>query len=438
MDYGRLAIARALQDQNLGPFLDRGVEPEMMPDPDSKAVLKFLLDFFKQHRAVPSPSLVEQQFPGYRLGYAPDPTAFYIDEILKLYVRRQAVENLMSEAKKLTDAQTSPFAVVDSIRSLFGKLVVLGAESRERDIVETVAERLARYEHNKNNVGLLGIPTPWDSLDVLTQGWQPEDYVGVAGRPKSGKTWVMLRLAHKAWKEGYNVLFFNKEVKTHVMEQRLDAVEFLLGYQRLRTGMLTTAEEQRYRDGLEELQKNPPKSFFKFIHGANTVSEIAAKVEEYDPDIIFVDGAYLLTDEEKARAEWERQKNLSRALKNLAQKYRKPVIISIQLNRGGDIKNRTHRGGGVAPITLADVAGTDAYAQDVDLLIGIEQTEDMRAQKELALIPLAVREAEPTPIRVEWDFDTMESKDLGLATQVVVGAGVGVVGGVDPSETLDF
>ena len=750
MDYGRLAISRAVTDKNIGPILERGLTPEMMPTPEDRSVLAFVLDFYKKHRDVPSPQAIENQFPGYTLGYAPDPTSFYVDKILEQFVRVEVQETLLNEAKGLV-GKSSPFDVLDRLRSRFGRLSSLGAVSLERDIAEGAYDRLQAYEERKNNVGLLGIPTPWPSLDDLTQGWQKEMYVGVAARPKTGKaqpltskvltetgfklmgeikvgdrlasvdgapsvvtgvypqgkkpvyrftfedgrtaeasdehlwevhfrgwegprilttleiselltkkryqkrlsirmfsgefgtddgvtmdpyvlgallgdgcfvgkalgfsngdseilenlrrrlsgvaeinhysaydygiscggkgtsnilmdqlremglwglkseekfipeaylsasvdsrwelirglmdtdgwaaksgsayfstssprmaeqfvelvrslggrakvkrkstthkdtyvvrvtiseparlfsvsrkrerlegrgkpgaghlviesvefigeqecqcisvshpsnlyvtdnyvvthnTWFLLRLAHKAWKEGYNVLFFNKEVRTDIMEQRFDALEWLLPYKRFREGMLTSAEEQRYRSGLLAMEKKPPKNYLKFIHGVNTVSHIAAKVDEYDPDIVFIDGAYLLVDELRARQEWERQKNLSRAIKALSQETTKPIIISIQLGRGGDIKQRTTRGG-VLPITMADVAGSDAFAQDVDLLMGLEQTEDMRLRNELKIIPLAVREAAPEPILVGWDFETMKSEDFGVQTTVV-------------------
>lgn len=427
MDYGRLAIARALQDQSLGPILDRGLAPEMMPTPEDGAVLKFVLDFHKKHRTVPSPTLVEQQFPGYSLKYAPDPCGFYVGEILKQHVRNRVAETILRDAKKVVVGD--PFDVATGLRTDLNRLLLLGNEHIELTVDMNTDERLQRYLTIKQGVGLIGIRTPWPSLDDITLGWQPEMYFGFVARPGVGKTWCMTRVGHAAWVDGNDVLFVNKEMPTELMSQRFDALHFKLPYGRFRTGDLTDAEEKRYRDGLVDLAKNPPAKW-TWVHGAMTVSGIAAKIEELKPKLVLVDGAYLLRDEEGAKTRWERYENISRGLKRLAQEYKVPVGISIQLNRGGDIKNRTHKNG-VQPMTLADVMGTDAFAQDVDYLFALDQTDDLRANRQMMLRGLKTREAESPPVLVGWDFETMESKDFGVTTQVVVSPD-------EDEETLDF
>ena len=424
MDFGRLAIARAIADKDLTAVLERGLTPEMMPTSEDAQVLDFVLEFYRQHRDVPSPQVVETTFPDYKLGYAADPTSFYVDEVVRQHVRSKAQESVLRNAKGLVGS-ADPFGVLGALKGHLSRLASLGTVSLERDVSEGALDRLQLYEDRKNNVGLLGIPTPWSSLDNWTQGWQAESYYGIAARPKTGKTWLLLRIAHKAWAEGYNVLFFNKENRTEIMERRLDALEYMLPYQKLRKGLLTSAQEKRYESGLKKMDQSPPKNFFRFIHGANTVSEVHGKVDEHKPDIIVVDGAYLLIPETGGSKEWERQKSLSREIKALATATKLPTLITIQLNRGADMKQRSTRNG-VMPITLGDVAGSDAFAQDVDMLIGMEQTDDMRAQDQMKLIPLATREADAEPVMIGWDFDTMESKDFGSIASMF--------GGIDAQE----
>jgi replicative DNA helicase len=239
-------------------------------------------------------------------------------------------------------------------------------------------------------------------------------YCGFVARPGVGKTWMMLRLAYKAWAVGKKVLFINKELPDEMMSRRWDALHLRLPYGKLKDGDLSTADEAKYKAGMAALEQSGAADRWVWLHGASTISGIAAKIEELEPDIVFVDGAYLLFDEDNAKQRWERYENISRGLKRLAQEYKVPVIISIQLNKQGDtIKNKKTQ------ITASDVMGSDAFAQDVDLLMALEQTEDMRLNKELRMIPLKVREAEPVPIRITWDFETMESKDLGIALTVI-------------------
>jgi len=424
MDYGKLAIARALTDQSVGAFLDRDVRPDMMPTPEDGAVLKFILDFFRQHQAVPAPRTVETQFPGYALGYAPDPATAYVDAIVKQHVRVRAQEEILHDVKLFQHGD--PLQVAAGLQTKLARLSSLTEGNRVKLYNEHASGRFARYLNRKNRVGLLGIPTPWSSLDDLTQGWLPEMYVGVAARPKTGKTFWMLRVALAAWQAGYKVLFVNKELPDEMMENRSDAIGAKLPYEKLRTGALTMFEEQRLEQYLKDLEANPPSDWW-WLHDVSNVSAIRAKVEEYKPDIVFIDGAYLLEDEMGGRTEREQQKNLSRNIKRLAQKTKLPVIISIQLNRDGDQKKSKTQ------LTMSNVYGSDAFAQDVDLLIGLEQSDDQRMNRQLQITPLAVREAEGKPIIVGWDFDTMESPDYGYPSSVA-----GMANDKDDDDVLTF
>lgn len=410
MDFARMAISRALQDQNMSAFLDKNCGPDMLPDMESKAVLAFMWEFFKKHRAVPSPTLVETQFAGYALPYAPDPSDYYVGKVMEQHARTLAADMLLRDGRKLLTDE--PFKIIGEFRSAFSKMLAMGAEHREKTIEVNTDERWASYELRKTSVGVLGIPTGYDSLDTLTQGWQPEMYCGIAARPGIGKTWGVLKLALFAWQSGYDVLFCNKELPDEMMERRFDALLFKLAYERLRTGMLTTVEETRYKAGLEAMAKAQPAKW-TWLHGASTVSAICAKVEEHSPDLVVIDGAYLLRDEDGGRQPWERYTNISRGIKRMCQDYKLPTIITIQLARTGDTKKNKTR------VTQSDVMGSDAFAQDVDILIALDQTDTQQAMGEQVWLPLKCREAPPTPFTLRTDFETMETKDLGVTTTVV-------------------
>lgn len=412
MDYGKLLVSRVLQEQNIAPVADRGLEPSMMPDPDSSAALKFVIDFFKQHRKVPSVLLVEQQFPNYKLQTASDPISFYADKILAQYVRHQAGEVVLEEAKRL--GTTDPFTVAMAVRTKLNKLLSLGKGNRLKDILDNPDERAIAFEDRKNRVGLLGIKTPWSSMDDITLGWQPEMYFGFAGRPGTGKTWVMLIIGIVAWLDGYDVMFCNKELPDSLMEQRFDAWNAKLAYERFRTGMLTTAEEQRFKLWISDLKAGKHTAKWTWIHEVKTVGGIAAQVEALQPDLVLIDGVYLLMDENNAKVRHEKFENISRAVKSMAQDYKVPVGISIQLSRTGDLKKNKN-----TALTQSDVIGSDAFAQDVDYLFGLEQTDEMRDNNEMKLHPLKAREAKPTPILVGWDLENMESVDHGQTTTVI-------------------
>lgn len=412
-DFARLAISRILQDGSVASVLERDFAPAMLHDPDSEVVLQYILSHFDQYRAVPSAALVGQQFPRYALEAAPDQLPFYLDHLQTLHVRAKAVDVLLAAGPSIASPATSRGAV-ERLRREFVELSATGNGQRDTKVTANTKERWLGYESRKQNTGIVGIPTGWDTLDDVTEGLQPEMYVGIAARPGKGKTHFLVRMAQAALRDGRKVLFANKELSTDIMDRRFDAHWFELHYQRFRKGMLTQAEEQRYATGLSTLQATPPGDW-TWLHNVQNVSGIAAKVEQYQPDVLFVDGAYLLLDEDKGKQRWERYENISRSLKRLAADYKIAVAITIQLSRTGDSAKWNREP------TLSDIMGADAFAQDVDFLFSLEQTPDMKRAKEMKLLPLKCREAEQTPILLGWNFETMQFPDLGVATQIIAG-----------------
>jgi len=410
-DFARLAVVRLLQDRSVAPVLERDFTPAMLYDDESEAVLQYVLDHYGQYRAVPSAQLVAAQFPKYTLEPAPDTLAFYLDHLMTMHVRAKAVESVLAAGASLADPSTARAAVA-SLRKTFVALSATGNGQKDTKVDVNTADRVAAYQFRKTNTGIVGITTGWDTLDDLTEGLQPEMYVGIAARPGKGKTHFLIRMAQAAYRDGRKVLFANKELSTDLMDRRFDAHWFSLNFERFRKGMLTTGEEQRYTNGMVDLQANPPGEW-TWLHNVQNVSGIAAKVEQHQPDILFVDGAYLLLDDDRGKQRWERYENISRGLKRLAQDYKIAVVMSIQLSRTGDSAKWNREP------TLSDIMGADAFAQDVDFLFALEQSPEMARANEMKLLPLKCREAAPIPILLGWDFATMQFPDLGVATQIV-------------------
>lgn len=418
MDFAKRLLYKVLQTQDLGPVMERGLAPEMMPAAEDQEALRWVMEFRASHGQVPSSELFEGEFPGIDLPYAPDPASFYAEQVAELYVRNEAIDTMLASASDALSGGGSPFGALGDMRQKFTDLSKFSSVGVEADVRDDAQSRIDMYLRARDSGGLIGIPTPWPSLNDITQGWQEEMLIGVGARPKTGKTWFMLWLAWHAFTHGYNVLFFNKENSTRIMNRRLDAIKFKLDYKSLKDGSLTTPEEQSYFDGLQAWEKEKRKNCFKFFHGATNTAQVEAKVDELNPDLVIVDGAYLLQPSGRHNSEWAREKQISRDLKSIIENTKKPLAYSIQLNREGDLKKRTNRNG-VAPISLSDIAGSDAYAQDVDVFLALERTPDMEAASKLRVHPLAVREDQGDSFDVLWSFNPVETRDLGTVTEFI-------------------
>ena len=119
------------------------------------------------------------------------------------------------------------------------------------------------------------------------------------------------------------------------------------------------------------------------ISDVSGVMSIASKIDQYKPDIVMIDGMYLLNDDQKGDSRWERITNVSRDLKKLAQQKRVPIIATTQFNRATD-ETRVER------VTLSNIGFSDSLGQDClpkDTLIwsnrGIVRLDELDDEKDL-------------------------------------------------------
>lgn len=234
-------------------------------------------------------------------------------------------------------------------------------------------------------------------------------------------TWALLLIANHAWvKQGKRVLFITTEMGREKIFQRWLAVRYRYPYNDLRHARLSAFADQRMRDNIEALQKSEG---FRLIGGDFDfrMDSLEGAIEESEPDVVFVDGAYLLRMPGESRI--ERAANSFDELKRTAKRNSVPLVASTQFNRQAGNKLSS---AGADKIALSDAAGWNA-----DLIYGLIQTEDMRRDKRMLQLPLKFREGEGEEIETHWDFDTMNFDELPKGAQAAV-VGSGGLGGPGP------
>jgi len=118
------------------------------------------------------------------------------------------------------------------------------------------------------------------------------------------------------------------------------------------------------------------------------------------PDIVYVDGAYLLSDEEGDEDNWMGLVRVWRGLHGLALLKDKPIIVTTQS------KDESRA-------SLRSMAFAKAVANDSDIVVSLEQDEQMRNDKELLMRPLKLREVESRHcVMLNWDFNEMKYNSI--------------------------
>lgn len=387
---------------------ERGIQADHLSTEGSK-LLAFVYDYTSEYGEVPSVPVLEAK-TGVILDDPivgiPDGTAdFFIDQIQEARLFLTVQEGVASvteflEQKKPHEAMT---AMEEASRAARRNLLVKSAvESTE----QLGARVLELYEKIKS--GKRGIQTPWPSINEETFGLWPEDLFLMVARLGKGKTWLATAMTHQAWwVGGHKVLFATTEMAKVKIYQRLCALHLKLPYDDVRKGRLDAFSEQRFRDGIKAMAEKPGL----YIAGGDfdfRVEAFQAAVEEAEPELVVLDGAYLLKVDGATRT--ERMANGWDTIKRLAHSTHCPFFVTMQFNR--DVKGNKSDNMDPGTVALSDVAGWNA-----DVMYGLYQTDEMKKAKRAGLKPMKLREgAGITEALINFDFEAMDFTEIGGAT----------------------
>ena len=213
-------------------------------------------------------------------------------------------------------------------------------------------------------------------------------------------TWFEVAVVAKhALENNYRLLFITKEMEPEQIALRMDAPLLGYDYDNLRMGALGNKSEREYFEKLHEIAAEYNDFVISGDDGEGTVTDVQAKIDEHKPDLVIVDGSYLLRDEEGGRSFHEKAMNITRGLKRVARNTEIPLYNSTQANRKTGRKR--------AP-EMEDIAFSDAYAQDSDVLISLYRTKEMKISNKLGVKLAKVREGDDTGhYLLNWDFNDM-------------------------------
>ena len=398
--------------------IDKGIDEDCLTG-EGLTAWKFVLDYLKQYHDVPVPALIEGS-TGVKLDDPPPaPSDYYIHEILNRRLHN-AIGGQLSKIMahfQASDPQAAYAQYEEGVREL--RKLGIGS-SKTISLPSLGPEFLEYYKKLKN--GYRGILTPWPSVNEATLGFWPEDFVLYVARLGVGKTWALIIIADHVWTvQKRRVLFVTTEMGREKIFQRWIAVHKKYPYNDLRRAQMSAFAEQKMEDWIDEVQNEGGL----YVIGGDfdfRVESLEGAIEECEPDVVFVDGAYLLKVKGEGRV--ERAANSYDELKRTAKRNRIPLVASTQFNR--EVKGNKLTSFGPEKIALSDAAGWNA-----DLIYGLVRTEDMKKDKRMIQLQLKFREGEGEEVETHWDFDTMNFDELpkGAAAAVVGPGGAGGAGG---------
>jgi len=371
-----------------------------------KKAFKFIQQHQTQYGKVPSIETFKKKFPNIELAqingeYSTGETMqFWCDQLREKKKHNTIVDALDEVLVKINeDLDTEgAYALLKKLVLQVENELVLSDRIK---INEDTYKRKEDYKKRQKSGGMTGIPSFIDEWDKLLGGYNNGELITFMGYTGTGKSWLEIIQAVQQAKNGYKVLFFTTEMSTKMVFRRIDAVWNSLNYSRFRKGQLLPDEEKRYFQYLEEMENTPDDEVMLVVEQATGgVSQISAKIDQYNPDIVYIDGAYLLEDEEGEEDNWAGMVRIWRGLHRLCLAKNIPIVVTTQ--------SKDEQGASLKSMSFAK-----AIANESDVVAVLEQDEQMKNDKEIMLKPLKIREGDNMRIvMMNWDFDEMKFNSI--------------------------
>ena len=386
-------VSKVIKDRNIIPVLERGIKDDWIVDDDLRRVWKFIREHYTNYREVPTAITVVDNFPNFKPVNVEDSIDYLIDQMVafrRRTITRAGVSTVLERIEH--NDHESALNEMSKTVTLVNDQGVVG--TTHLDITKDPDKFWTEYE-NVQNSKLLGVPSGFAKIDEATAGFQGGQLITVIAPPKTGKSQICLQMAENVHKSGMVPMFQSFEMNNHEQSQRLLSLSSNISNARLRRGKLNNDEEDRLLKRLDDLKEEHPFHLVDAVGGL-TIDSLLAKAEQLKPDILFVDGVYLMMDQVTGEANTPQAlTNITRGLKRVAQRLNIPIIISTQTllwkMKGGKVS--------------ADSIGySSSFFQDSDVILGLEPIETEEEARLLKVVQ--ARNCPPSETIITWNWDT--------------------------------
>lgn len=245
------------------------------------------------------------------------------------------------------------------------KDLIIDLEGREkratisdmRDAVGSAIEHHDRIQRSGRDIW--GVPFGLEYLDQVSGGGQPGDMVALVGRPEQGKSFFMLAFANAAYDDERKPLFITMEMVTMQQAMRFGALRSHVTLDNFQRGKMSFWGRGRMVEAMQSMEKPFPVLQASF---STTIEEVRLITQEIEPDILYVDGAYLLRTRKQYPSLTERIGEVAERLKQMAIDLGIPVVASYQFNRAG-------------PGRLENIGRSDLIGQLGSIVLSLKEDE---------------------------------------------------------------
>lgn len=211
------------------------------------------------------------------------------------------------------------------------------------------------------------IPTGFQTIDSMIEGFGKSELVFLAGNTGSGKTTLALNFAYNAAKAKKKVLFFSLEMKeSEILERLVKNVAEVDNY--------ATMSQEKF-DRVVKITRAIEDRLSLEVNDKNITLEAMYSIvkDKQDVDMVIIDHLNILTVAEKFKDKLERLEYMTRKLKEMAKELNIPIVCLCQLNRSNSDREIKYP-------TLSDLRGSGSIEQDANLVLFVYRPDYYLAQ----------------------------------------------------------
>ena len=404
-------LAKVIREEDMPGLVDAQITREYFIDEEHLQVFDWMRGHYREYGKAPGLQALRDNYPTWKCPDTPEPLTYYVDK-LRLAYRYDLLQEAVSESAALLseDAGNTDEAQLVLARSLT-EISDLVNPLRDHDLTDpkVFAKTVDFYRELTENPGdLRGLATGWPTIDLATMGLQPGQLTTFVGPPKGGKSTVMLSAADEVSLQGEDVLFVSFEMSYEEMQARWVGKRAGTNYRRLLKGKMNKHDTKRL-DKLDRQLRTRPRGRFVLsedVSSTTTVSGIIAKVQQYKPRVLFIDGVYLMDDETgEPKGSSQAITNITRSLKRVAQLFQISIVISTQTlyskMRGQTIK-------------ASSIGYSSSFGQDSDAVIATEIRDGLDGAPDEHFLKILLSRSGPMGVetRINFDWETSQFSEF--------------------------
>lgn len=355
-------LSAVLNDKQVHVLLQANVGQMLRTHTD---IWNFIREYYEQNQSVPPANIVKEKFTDFDYAIETGATKHHLDELRTEFLNDNVKMMLRFAATQLQEGNS--VSAIDTIMSETARLKHITSTARDLDVSD-VDSAVSYFENVKRmqESGSHGIYTGLPGFDnYMPSGVTPGQFGVLLAYPAIGKSWMALYLAVQAWKSGKSPLIISLEMTETEVRNRIFAIigQGLWSHRKLSRG---DVEVDMMKKWMHKTFDGKPSIHIISNDGLGEVSPsiLRGKIDQYKPDIVFVDYLNLMTSNQRTENEVVKMKNLSRELKLLAISEQIP-IVAISSATPDDVTDMN------SVPTLGQTSWSRQIAYDADWLLAL-------------------------------------------------------------------